>query len=251
MSSFQGEQGPSPPRRVPLGRLLIARGLLTEEQLIEGLLEQDRTGDRLGQVLIRLGFVDEPSVAMALATQHGGPLKTEYGFATGFDPGGATEPEIEAPQNPDPGVAVNGSSDRAGLVVSREDTADEIAPTPVETAPIHSQRDAVFGDPQTFPAEVDQAPSQVDAMVAQADHLKSRNSRQRIRPEAARYQPLRVRERFCDVLPHRQVLVEATHQRHRSRIAHRPQRGHDRLRAREQESSRQILNAFLADRRTY
>ena len=169
MSSFQGEQGPSPPRRVPLGRLLIARGLLTEEQLIEGLLEQDRTGDRLGQVLIRLGFVDEPSVAMALATQHGGPLKTEYGFATGFDPGGATEPEIEAPQNPDPGVAVNGSSDRAGLVVSREDTADEIAPTPVETAPIDSQRDAVFGDPQTFPAEVDQAPSQVDAMIAEAD----------------------------------------------------------------------------------
>ena len=184
MSSFQGEQGPSPPRRVPLGRLLIARGLLTEEQLIEGLLEQDRTGDRLGQVLIRLGFVDEPSVAMALATQHGGPLKTEYGFATGFDPGGATEPAIEAPLNPDPGtslphlsdrrltdkpdVTVNGSSETVTALVAT-DTADAIAPTPVETAPIHSQRDAVFGDPETFPAELDQAPSQVDAMIAQAD----------------------------------------------------------------------------------
>ena len=58
--------------------------MLTEKQLIDGLLEQNRTGDKLGQVLIRLGFVDPPNVAMALATQHGEPLKTEYGFATGF-----------------------------------------------------------------------------------------------------------------------------------------------------------------------
>jgi hypothetical protein len=99
MSSLP-EPTPSPPRAVPLGRLLVERGLLTEEQLIEGLLEQDRTGDRLGKVLIDLGFVDPPTVAMALATQHGGPLKTEYGFATGFDVGGS-EP-AGPPPSPDP-----------------------------------------------------------------------------------------------------------------------------------------------------
>ena len=85
MSSMP-EATPTPSRAVPLGRLLIQRGLLTEEQLIQGLFEQNRTGDRLGKVLIDLGFIDGPTVAMALATQHGGPLKTEYGFATGFDP---------------------------------------------------------------------------------------------------------------------------------------------------------------------
>ncbi len=140
MSSFPDEQGPGPPRRVPLGRLLIARGLLTEEQLIEGLLEQDRTGDRLGQVLIRLGFVDEPSVAMALATQHGGPLKTEYGFATGFDPGGGTEPATSQPHA-------------------------EPSATVTALPPIESQRDAAFGDARTFPSDHDRTPTQVDPMV--------------------------------------------------------------------------------------
>ena len=89
------------PRPVPLGRLLIERGLLTEQQLVEALLEQNRTGDRLGQVLIRLGFVEAPNVAMGLATQHGGPLKTEYGFATGF-PGEPTEPGPEQSETPEP-----------------------------------------------------------------------------------------------------------------------------------------------------
>jgi flagellin-like hook-associated protein FlgL len=102
MTSFPDEQSPSPPRAVPLGRLLVERGLLTEEQLIEGLLEQDRTGDRLGTVLIGLGFIDAPTVAMALATQHGGPLKTEYGFATGFDPGEPTDLVMAPPPSRDP-----------------------------------------------------------------------------------------------------------------------------------------------------
>jgi hypothetical protein len=105
MSSSPEERSPIPPFAVPLGRLLIEHGLLTQQQLIEGLLEQDRTGDRLGTVLIRLGFVDGPSVAMALATQHGGPLKTEYGFATGFDPAVPTEPQMESPPSPDPAAA--------------------------------------------------------------------------------------------------------------------------------------------------
>ena len=102
MSSFPDEVSPSlpHPRPIPLGRLLIERGLLTEQQLVEGLLEQNRTGDRLGQVLIRLGFVEAPNVAMALATQHGGPLKTEYGFATGF-PGEPTEPGTDPSETPE------------------------------------------------------------------------------------------------------------------------------------------------------
>jgi hypothetical protein len=106
VSSFPDEVSASlpHPRPVPLGRLLIERGLLSEQQLVEALLEQNRTGDRLGQVLIRLGFVEAPTVAMALATQHGGPLKTEYGFATGF-PGEPAEPGTEPSETPEPAAS--------------------------------------------------------------------------------------------------------------------------------------------------
>jgi hypothetical protein len=185
MSSFPDEQSPSLPRRIPLGRLLVGRGLLTEEQLIEALLEQDRTGDRLGMVLIRLGFVDAPSVAMALASQHGGPLKTEYGFATGFGAGAPPEPVMEPSLNvnPDPAALQPLPSDRrltdepASSTVTAATipvpavigAAEEIAGTPDETAPIHSQHDTAFGDLQAFQAEQDPAPTQIDAMIAERD----------------------------------------------------------------------------------
>jgi hypothetical protein len=191
MSSLPDEQSPSLPPRIPLGRLLVGRGLLTEEQLIEALLEQDRTGDRLGKVLIRLGFVDAPSVAMALASQHGGPLKTEYGFATGFGPG-PTEPAMEPPLNliPDPAaseplpsdlrltdkadVMADGSpsSETDATIPAPAVTADGIARTPSETAPSHSQDDTAFGDLQTLPAEHD-PPIQIGTMIAEPDAARA------------------------------------------------------------------------------
>ena len=95
---------------------------MTEKQLIDGLLEQNRTGDKLGQVLIRLGFVDPPNIAMALATQHGKPLKTEYGFATRFRP--SIEQSMEQPLRSDlplantPDVVTGGSPTHAELIVA-------------------------------------------------------------------------------------------------------------------------------------
>jgi len=67
-----------------LGRILIAAGLLTEEQLAQALEEQSRTGSRLGEIIVQRGFISGPALANALAEQHGGLLKTEYGFATGL-----------------------------------------------------------------------------------------------------------------------------------------------------------------------
>jgi hypothetical protein len=67
-----------------LGRILVAAGLLTEAQLAQALEEQTRTGRRLGEIIVRRGFVSGPALANALAEQHGGVLKTEYGFATGL-----------------------------------------------------------------------------------------------------------------------------------------------------------------------
>jgi hypothetical protein len=82
-------------RAEPLGALLVTRGHLTEEQLELALTEQKATGRPLGEIVVARGFAPAPTVAQALATQHGGLLKTEYGFATGW--GGGVAPEVEAP----------------------------------------------------------------------------------------------------------------------------------------------------------
>jgi DNA repair exonuclease SbcCD ATPase subunit len=82
----------------PLGRLLVERGHLTEEQLQTALDEHTRTGLPLGQVLISLSYVTATTVAQALATQQGGLIKTEYGLSTGFGtPGIVTVPPISPP----------------------------------------------------------------------------------------------------------------------------------------------------------
>jgi len=67
-----------------LGRILIAAGLLNEEQLAQALEEQARSGRRLGEIIVQRGFISGPALANALAEQHGGVLKTEYGFASGL-----------------------------------------------------------------------------------------------------------------------------------------------------------------------
>jgi len=67
-----------------LGRILIAAGLLNEEQLGQALEEQAQTGRRLGEIIVQRGFISGPALANALAEQHGGVLKTEYGFASGL-----------------------------------------------------------------------------------------------------------------------------------------------------------------------
>src|SRR3954447_12061062 len=67
-----------------LGRILVAAGLLSEQQLAQALEEQARTGRRLGEIIVQRGFISGPALANALAEQHGGVLKTEYGFASGL-----------------------------------------------------------------------------------------------------------------------------------------------------------------------
>jgi hypothetical protein len=75
-----------------LGTLLVKRGLITAEQLTVALAEQEASGEPLGKIVVARGFASPATVAQALATQHGGLLKTEYGFATGF--GSASGPPV-------------------------------------------------------------------------------------------------------------------------------------------------------------
>jgi len=57
-----------------LGDFLIEQGLLTQEQLDDGLKGARRDGQTLQQNLLKLGFVTEEDIAVALAEQLGYPL---------------------------------------------------------------------------------------------------------------------------------------------------------------------------------
>jgi hypothetical protein len=91
-------RGPTP---APLGSMLVARGLLGEQDLAMALAEQEEGGRPLGEILVAKGFVSAAVIAQALATQHGGALKTEYGYALSFDsrirPGMHSEPPVSPP----------------------------------------------------------------------------------------------------------------------------------------------------------
>ncbi|MHC4245728.1 MAG: GspE/PulE family protein [Planctomycetota bacterium] len=52
-----------------IGTILVERGLITESQLDEAILEQKRTGERLDHVLVRLGCVDADMVLEAIGRQ--------------------------------------------------------------------------------------------------------------------------------------------------------------------------------------
>jgi hypothetical protein len=59
--------GAAPPARIPLGRLLIDAGFLTQAQLDDALYEGSRTGDRLGEVVVGRGLATEDDIARLLA----------------------------------------------------------------------------------------------------------------------------------------------------------------------------------------
>ncbi len=68
----------------PLGELLVAKSLVTRDELEQALAEQEESGRLLGAILVERGFVSGPALAIALAEQYGVELATERGFGTGL-----------------------------------------------------------------------------------------------------------------------------------------------------------------------
>ncbi|MGB2953689.1 MAG: hypothetical protein WBB74_09930 [Gaiellaceae bacterium] len=64
-SFFDGEVRPH------LGSILLERGLVKHDQLDQALEERARTGELLGETLVRLGYVFEDELARVLAAQEG------------------------------------------------------------------------------------------------------------------------------------------------------------------------------------
>ena len=92
---------------LPLGELLVERRLLTQYQLERALDEQGRTGMRLGEVLVSMGYVSEATLAQMLLEQVGltAPIEVKAAadapspepevITVSFDE--EAEPETEAP----------------------------------------------------------------------------------------------------------------------------------------------------------
>lgn len=55
----------------PIGEMLLSRGRITREQLDTALNERKGRRQRLGEVLVELGFVREEDIAECLAEQFG------------------------------------------------------------------------------------------------------------------------------------------------------------------------------------
>jgi hypothetical protein len=106
------------PLWLPLGELLVERGLLSQRQLELALAEQKRTGRRLGEVLAAYGFVSQQALASTLLEQVGfadvPQVEEQVGFAAvpqveeqvvAFAPDAQVEepaPELHAVEDVDP-----------------------------------------------------------------------------------------------------------------------------------------------------
>jgi len=58
-------------KRIPLGELLVNQGLVTQDQLKEALDRQKKIGGRLGDILVKKGFLKESTLVDSLALQLG------------------------------------------------------------------------------------------------------------------------------------------------------------------------------------
>ena len=90
-------------RQAPkLGEVLLQHGIVNADQLAVALAEQQKTSRPLGEIIVELGYAPGPIVAQALATQRGGMVKTEYGYATGFTSSAPAAPAPPKPSSSDP-----------------------------------------------------------------------------------------------------------------------------------------------------
>jgi len=73
--NFIHEERPAPIRTtMPMGLMLLARGVISDPQLRDALDLQRSTGERIGVCLKRLGYISPADIASVVATQWGCPL---------------------------------------------------------------------------------------------------------------------------------------------------------------------------------
>ncbi len=112
------------PRRLPLGRLLIEKGLLTEPVLELALDEQQVNWRPLGQILVAMGAISPENLARTLTEQHGFDFSLGLRARISAADGEAASP----PESPDPvevyAVRVPGAEEPLHAASSLLDAAD-------------------------------------------------------------------------------------------------------------------------------
>jgi hypothetical protein len=100
---------------LPLGELLVERGLLSQRQLELALQEHQRTGRKLGEVLVAFGFVSHDALANTLLEQVG--LGVEQPLFIAPPPPVAAAP---APPPPAPLIVMLDAEQPRGTAVQRK-----------------------------------------------------------------------------------------------------------------------------------
>jgi hypothetical protein len=68
----------------PLGELLVEQSWITPADLEQALEEQERTGRKLGQIVVENGFISVEGLTKVLLEQCGIDMSTEDGFGSGL-----------------------------------------------------------------------------------------------------------------------------------------------------------------------
>ncbi len=78
--------GPSAdtPAWKPLGELLVEQSWITSADLEQALEEQEKTGRKLGQIVVESGFISVEGLTKVLLEQCGIDMSTEDGFGSGL-----------------------------------------------------------------------------------------------------------------------------------------------------------------------
>ena len=86
----------APPPRPRLGQVLLRNGYISDEDINRALAAQARSGKLIGEILVEQGAVSRPIVTRALEEQNGASAEREQGLFSGLRSAlGKGDPEAE------------------------------------------------------------------------------------------------------------------------------------------------------------
>jgi hypothetical protein len=146
---------------LPLGELLVERRLLSQRQLELALQEHQRTGRRLGEVLVAFGFVSEQALASTLLEQVGlMDAKVEEPA-----PEPVPEPVVQPEPEPEPMPALR----TAGHLIEAEPEPQAEKPivVRVEDLPAPRATRSQLGELEAQVADFERRSEEIQASIAQ------------------------------------------------------------------------------------
>lgn len=148
---------------LPLGELLVERRLLSQRQLELALQEHQRTGRRLGEVLVAFGFVSEQALASTLLEQVG------LMDAKAEEPAPEPVREPEAQPAPEPEPTAMPALRTAGHLIEAEPEPQFEKPivVRVEDLPAPRATSSQLGELEAQVADFERRSEEIQASIAQ------------------------------------------------------------------------------------